>query len=251
MADSNVNSLTSNPLDGGSSTGGNIIGSNSNTFDDTSTSYQGRSSSSDLGQSPFGRLSEVTDLNTIFNGVGSGDDNPFANNPVGAQVLFGGDNQGGSPFTNLRSNIDKLVSSSTNGSNPTGGSGSTNPFANGGISAQSADDGTTSVGGSNIPSFAGGDTNTTGFEMRVMIDNLVNSKLSENGINVGVGGAIPIEGGGIGTGPEGGNLSDPFAPGGSNPFGIPFDEILSEFGIPSDETLSKFGIPSDGSFSEG
>ncbi|MGI2908876.1 hypothetical protein [Tolypothrix sp. VBCCA 56010] len=244
MADSNVNSLTSNPLDGGSSTGGNIIGSNSNTFDD-GISYQGSSSSSDLRQSPFGRLSGVTDLNTIFNGVGSGGENPFANNPLGAQVLFGGDNQGGSPFANLRTNIENLVGSSTNGSN------STNPFVNGGISAQSADDGTTSFSGSNIPSFADGDTNITAFEMRVMIDNLVNSKLSENGINVGVGGAIPIEGGGIGTGLEGGNLSDPFAPGGSNPFGIPFDEILSEFGIPSDETLSEFGIPSDSSFSEG
>lgn len=248
MADSNVNSLTSNPLDGGSSTGGNIIGSNSNTFDDTSISYQGSSSSTGggLGQSPWGRLQEVgiTDLGTLFSGVGSesGGGNPFANNPAAAEVLFGGDNQGGSPFTNLRSNIDKLVSSSTNNSNSTGGSGSTNPFANGGISAQSVDDGITSVGG---------DTNATGFEMRVMIENLVNSKLSESGINVGVGGAIPIEGGGIGTGPEGGNPSDPFVPGGSNPFGIPFDEILSEFGIPSDETLDKFGIPSDGSFSEG
>jgi hypothetical protein len=133
MADFNVNSLTSNPLDGNSSTGGNIIGSNSNTFDD-GISYQGSSSSTtsgnnSLGQSPFGRLSEVTDLNTIFNGVGSGDENPFADNPLAAQVLFGGDNQGGSPFTNLRTNIDNLVGSSTNSANPTGGTVSSNLFA--------------------------------------------------------------------------------------------------------------------------
>jgi hypothetical protein len=218
MADFNVSSFSSgsNPLDGGSSMGGNIMGGSSNTFDDTSTSYQGRSSSTGggLGQSPWGRLTEVlgddANLGTLFSGVGSesGGGNPFPDNPAAAQVLFSGDSQGGSPFTNLRSNIDKLVSSSTNGSNPMGGSG---------ITSQSAD------------SF-----------------DLASYGIPTNGsFDLASYGIPSAESGGEASG-----LSDPFAPGGA--FGIPsadsFD--LASYGIPTDGSfdLASYGIPTNGSF---
>ena len=277
MADSNFNSLTSNPLDAGSSTGGNIIGSNSNTLDDTSTSYQGSSSSTTsggsssagggLGQSPWGRLSEVgiTDLGTLFSGVGSesGGGNPFASNPAAAQVLFGGDSQGGSPFSNLRSNIDKLVGNSTNGANPTGGSGSTNTFAGGGISAQSADADTTSgiTGGSFGGGIGGGITGDTSsidlggafggatseIEIRSYIDTLVNSNLSEGGISS----SLNVPSGGFGGG-DTSSVSDPFAAGGA--FGIPSGDDSFDFasyGIPSGDDsfdFASYGIPTDGSY---
>jgi hypothetical protein len=279
MADSSFNSLTSNPLDAGSSTGGNIIGSNSNTLDDTSTSYQGSSSSTTsggsssagggLGQSPWGRLSEVgiTDLGTLFSGVGSesGGGNPFANNPAAAQVLFGGESQGGSPFSNLRTNIDKLAGgNSTNGSNPMGGSGSTNTFAGGGISAQSADADTTSgitggFGGSFGGGIGGGTTGDTSsidlggafggatseIEIRSYIDTLVNSNLSEGGISS----SLNVPSGGFGGG-DTSSVSDPFAAGGA--FGIPTDDSFdfASYGIPSGDDsfdFASYGIPTDGS----
>ncbi|GAX44998.1 hypothetical protein NIES4075_60170 [Tolypothrix sp. NIES-4075] len=272
MADSNFNSLTSNPLDAGSLTGGNIIGSNSNTFDDTSTSYQGSSSSSTdggLGQSPWGRLSEVgiTDLGTLFSGVGSesGGGNPFADNPAAAQVLFGGDSQGGSPFTNLRSNIDKLVSNSTNGSNPTGGSGITSQSADadttsgitggfgGSFSGVSTEGTTGNISATDFGSAFGGATSE--IEIRSYIDNLVNSKLSEGGISPSFN--VPSSGSG---GTETSSLSDPFAPGGAfgipeadsfdfASYGIPTDGSFGSDGTVSDEAFSAiFGIPTDGSF---
>jgi hypothetical protein len=250
MADFNVNSLTSNPLDGTSSTGGNIIGSNSNTFDD-GISFQGSSSSStsgsnSFGQSPWGRLSEVgiTDLGSLFSGVGSesGGGNPFADNPQAAQVLFGGDSQGGSPFTNLRSNIDRLVGNSTNGSN--------------GITSQSADADTVSgITGGFGGSFSGGSTqDTTGnisgidfgsafggatseIEIRSYIDTLVNSKLSEGGISPSFN--VPSGGFGDGSIPS------------TNNFGSVSDETFSAiFGIPTADSfdLASYGIPTDGSF---
>lgn len=259
MADFNVNSFSgSNPLDGGSSTGGNIFGSNSNTFDDTNTSYQGRSSSTGggLGQSPWGRLTEVlgddANLGTLFSGVGSesGGGNPFGDNPAAAQVLFGGDSQGGSPFTNLRSNIDKLVSSSTNGSNPMGG---------GGIMSQSPDGDTTGgitgdFGGSFSGGIGGGTTGDTSnidfggafggatseIEIRSYIDTLVNSKLSEGGISPSFN--VP--------GDEFGGGSIPS----TDSLGTVSDETFSAiFNIPSGDSFdfSKYGIPSADSFAGG
>ena len=246
MADSNVNSLTSNPLDGGSSNafGGISGGSNSNTFDD-GISFQGSSSSTTSGgdslrQSPWGRLGEVgiTDLGTLFSGVGSesGGGNPFANNPAAAQVLFGGDNQGGSPFSNLRTNIDKLVGNSTNGSNPTGGSA---------ITSQSVDANTTSnITGGFGGSFSGGTTGNTSsinlggafgggtseIEIRSYTDTLVNSKLIEGGITPSFN--IPSNQSGEGSIPSGISIGDG--------------------GTVSDETFSAiFGIPTADSFDQG
>jgi hypothetical protein len=89
----------------------------------------GGSNPNSLGQSPWGRLGEVgiDDLGSLFSGVGnqsSGGGNPFGDNPLAAEVLFGGGgNNGGSPFSNLRTNIDKLVGGLTTGSNPMSGGG--------------------------------------------------------------------------------------------------------------------------------
>jgi hypothetical protein len=180
-----------------------------------STDSTSGSNPNSLGQSPWGRLGEVgiTDLSSLFSGVGnqsSGGGNPFGDNPLGAQVLFGGgNNNGGSPFTNLRTNIDTLVGGLTSGSNPMSGGGDS-------VFSQSPTDGTSS----GIPSFGGG-----------------------------TGSPIPIEGGGIGGGPSG-DLSDPFAPGGAFgiPSAETFD--FASYGIPTEGSFdpASYGIPTEGSF---
>ena len=146
MGDGGFSGGSGNPTGGGGSASG---GSNPNS----------------LGQSPWGRLSEVgiTDLGSLFSGVGGqSGGNPFADNPVAAQVLFGGSgNSGGSLFSNLRTNIDTLVSGATGG-NPSGGGASTeelsDPFALGGAfgipSADSFD--LASYGIPSASSFGGG-----------------------------------------------------------------------------------------------
>ena len=278
MADSNVNSFTSNPLNGGSSTGGNIIGSNSNTFDDTSTSYQGRSSSTGggLGQSPWGRLTEVlgddANLGTLFSGVGgeSGGGNPFANNPAAAEVLFGGDSQGGSPFSNLRSNIDKLVGNQTSGSSSFGGGGSSfgggsSSFGGASISAQSPGDSTSTVGGGGSGNpFAAGDAfdipSADSFDLAsygIPSDDSFGGDITGDSSSLDFGGAFGGATSEIGVRSyidtlvnsklsEGG-ISSSFGdsiqfPGGGS---IPTDS----FGTVSDETFSAiFGIPSASNF---
>jgi hypothetical protein len=179
-----------------------------------STDSTSGSNPNSFEQSPWGRLIEVgiKDLSTLFSGVGnqsSSGGNPFGDNPLGAQVLFGGgNNNGGSPFTNLRTNIDTLVGGLTSGSNPMSGGGDS-------VFPQSPTDGTSS----GIPSFGGG-----------------------------TGSPIPIEGGGIGGGPSG-NLSDPFAPGGAFgiPSGETFDP--ASYGIPTEGSFdpASYGIPTEGS----
>jgi hypothetical protein len=214
-------------------------------------STSGGSNPNPLEGSPWGRLSEVgiTDLSTLFSGVGnqsSGKGNPFAGNPVGAQVLFGGGNSnGGSPFSNLRTNIDKLVSSSTGGSNPmsgggtqsgtgdsvfpqspTGGTGSSPSFGGGGTGSSPSFGG---GGTGSSPSFGGGGTGS-----------------SPSFGGGGTGSSPSFGGGGTGSSPSG--LTDPFAPGGA--FGIPSAETFdfAKYGIPTEGSfdLAKYGIPTGG-----
>ncbi|MBD2681141.1 MULTISPECIES: hypothetical protein [Nostoc] len=109
-----------------------------------------------LRNSPFGRLSEVLsdeELSNLFSGVGNGEN---SGNPLGG----GGDNlpYNGNPFAG-----DNFWNIFAGGVNPSAGGGGRDPLT--GAGSQS-----TNISTTEIPD---------GFNLRVTIDNLVNSRLNE------------------------------------------------------------------------
>ncbi|WP_445633219.1 hypothetical protein NSTC745_04854 [Nostoc sp. DSM 114161] len=125
------------------------------------TNSGGGNSSTDgdnpLRNSPFGRLSEVLspeELSNLFSGVGDGEN---SGSPFGGG---GGDNlpYSGNPFAG-----DNFWNIFAGGVNPSAGGGNRDPLT--GAGSQS-----TTISTTEIPD---------GFNLRVTIDNLVNSKLDE------------------------------------------------------------------------
>ncbi|RCJ25652.1 hypothetical protein A6S26_15000 [Nostoc sp. ATCC 43529] len=160
---------------------------------DSINSGSGNSSSAGdnpLRNSPFGRLSEVLsdeELSNLFSGVGNGEN---SGNPLGG----GGDNlpYNGNPFAG-----DNFWNIFAGGVNPSAGGGNRDPLT--GAGSQS-----TNISTTEIPD---------GFNLRVTIDNLINSRLDEElgdgeipsfdpsqipSFGGGNGGQIPSFGGGNG-----------------------------------------------------
>ncbi|WP_375505036.1 hypothetical protein [uncultured Nostoc sp.] len=177
-----------------------------------------------FGQSPFGRLKEVIpekDLPKIFSGVGNGESggSPFGGGaaPGGSQpnLAYGGNPFAGDNFWNIFAggvNPSKVGGNSpaVGGSNPPAGSGSqtsgSDPLTGAGASSSNP------LAGSGKPSPSGSDPLTgtgqtygistseipNGFDLRVTIDKLVNSKVDKE---LGAGGSNPF---GAGAGAGGG-----------------------------------------------
>jgi len=183
--------------------------------------------SNPLGNSPFGRLSEVLsneELSNLFSGVGNGE---------GGGSPFGGGGNSGASEAELPYN-----------GNPFAGDNFWNIFA-GGVNPSAPSTGGSNQGNPTDPLTGGGsqvgDISTTeipdGFALRVTIDNLIKSRLSELPDNTeipsfGVGeipsfgvGEIPSFGSGeipsFGSGemPSSGGGQMPSFGGGQNPFG--------------------------------
>ncbi|MDF5708484.1 MAG: hypothetical protein PUP90_12555 [Nostoc sp. S4] len=114
-----------------------------------------------IRNSPFGRLSEVlTDeqLSKLFSSVGNGGggDNPFGGGGNKPDLPYDGNPFAGDNFWNIFAG----------GVNPSAGGGGRDPLTGAGAGSQS----TSSISTTEIPN---------GFDLRVNIDNLVNSRLNK------------------------------------------------------------------------
>ena len=185
---------------------------------DLSNSGSGNSSTSGnnpLGQSPFGRLSEVLGkdgVSNIFSGVGDGKGggSPFGGGGAGGgsqpDLAYGGNPFAGDNFWNI---FAGGVNPSKVGGNPI--AGGANPFA-GGANQGSGSDPLTGAA-----SQSGGISTTEipdGFGLRGTIDKLVNSRLDKE---LG-GGKTPSFGGSGQTPSFGGTGQIPSFGGGQIPF---------------------------------